>query len=61
MSELSTGFFLAGILFVLLIGSCLSVGVLSFFQQKKKKGMLFLAGMVVSIVAMVLTMDAWFS
>lgn len=61
VSGVSAGLFIIGILFILLVGGCISLGVLRFFQQRNKQGVLYLAGGVVSFVVMVLVVNRWFA
>jgi len=60
ISHVSPAFFITGAIFILLIGSLLSWGVLSFFQQKVRKGLWLLAGAVISLAAMVFVFNTWF-
>ncbi|TVY04425.1 hypothetical protein [Cohnella terricola] len=60
VSEVSAGLFIAGIIFIMLIGSFLSLGVLRFFQLKKKQGGVYLSLSAASFVAMVLVVNTWF-
>ncbi|CAM3789170.1 hypothetical protein COLU111180_08505 [Cohnella lubricantis] len=61
VSGVSAGLFIVGIVFILLVGGLLSVGVLRFFQQRKRQGFLYMAGSVVSFVVMVLVVNRWFA
>ncbi len=61
VSEVSLGLFVAGVLFIMLIGSFLSMGVLRFFQLKKRQGGIYLGLSAVSFVTMVLVVNTWFS
>lgn len=61
VSGVSAGLFIVGIVFILLVGGCLSIGVLRFFQQRKKQGVLYMAASVVSFVVMVLVVNRWFA
>ncbi|GIO11843.1 hypothetical protein J19TS2_13980 [Cohnella xylanilytica] len=61
VSNVSPGLFVTGVIFILLVGSLLSLGVLRFFQQRKRQGSLFMVGSVLSFVAMVLVVDRWFA
>ena len=61
ISHVSPAFFITGAIFILLIGSLLSWGVLSFFQRKVRKGLWLLGGAVVSFAVMVLVFSTWFS
>lgn len=57
---ISVGLFITGALFILAIGSFLSLGVLRLFQEKKRQGLLLLGLSVISFVGLVLTMNTWF-
>jgi hypothetical protein len=61
VSGVSPGLFITGIIFILLVGSLLSLGVLRFFQQKKRQGTFYFIGSVVSFVVMVLVVNRWFA
>jgi len=61
VSGVSPGLFVAGVIFILLIGSFLSLGVLRFFQSKKSQGGMYLGLSAVSFVTMVLVVNTWFS
>lgn len=61
ISHVSPAFFITGAIFILLIGSLLSWGVLSFFQQRVKRGAWLLAGAALSLAAMVFVFNTWFS
>jgi hypothetical protein len=60
ITEVSPALFIVGALFILLIGSSLSLGVLRLFQERKKQGIWLLVLAVVSVVALVLVMNTWF-
>lgn len=61
VSNVSPGLFVTGIIFILLVGSLLSLGVLSFFQQHKRRGSLYFAGSVLSFVLMLWVVNRWFA
>jgi len=61
VSGVSAGLFIVGIVFILLVGGCISLGVLRFFQQRSRQGILYLAGGVASFVVMVLVVNRWFA
>ncbi|MFB9277871.1 hypothetical protein [Cohnella cellulosilytica] len=61
VSQVSLGLFIAGVIFIMLIGSFLSMGVLRFFQLKKRQGGIYLGLSAVSFVTMVLVVNTWFS
>lgn len=60
VSSVSPGLFITGIIFILLVGSLLSLGVLRMFQQRKRQGSLYFVGSVVSFVAMLFVVNRWF-
>lgn len=60
ITEVSPALFIVGALFILLIGSSLSLGVLRLFQERKKQGVWLLVLSVVSFAALVLVMNTWF-
>ncbi|KIL34345.1 hypothetical protein SD71_20105 [Cohnella kolymensis] len=60
ISEVSPALFIVGALFILLIGSALSLGVLRLFQEKKTQGIWLLVLAVVSVAALVVVMNTWF-
>lgn len=57
----SPALFITGVVFILLIGSFLSLGVLRFFQENKRQGFLFLALSAVSLVGLIVSVNAWFA
>ncbi|MCC3373361.1 hypothetical protein [Cohnella sp. REN36] len=61
VSNVSPALFVTGVVFILLIGGLLSMGVLRFFQVKKRQGWFFMSGSALSLAAMVLIVDRWFS
>lgn len=61
VSEVSAGLFISGVIFIMLIGSFLSLGVLRFFQLKKRQGGIYLGLSGLSFVTMVLVVNTWFS
>ncbi|MBB6731603.1 hypothetical protein [Cohnella zeiphila] len=61
VSNVSPGLFVTGIIFILLVGSLLSLGVLSFFQRHKRRGSLYFAGSVLSFVLMLWVVNRWFA
>lgn len=61
MSNVSPGLFVTGVVFILLIGSLLSLGVLSFFQHHKRRGIFYLIGSVLSFAVMLWVIDRWFA
>ncbi|GGD65443.1 hypothetical protein [Paenibacillus nasutitermitis] len=60
ISTISGGLFATGALFILLIFSLLSFGILRMFQQKIRAGWFSFAGAVVSAGAFALILDQWF-
>jgi hypothetical protein len=61
VSAVSPALFITGIVFIMLIGSFLSLGVLRFFQLKKRQGGMFMGLSVLSFVGLVLAVNTWFS
>lgn len=61
VSEVSAGLFIVGVIFILLVGGLLSMGILRFFQLKKGQGWSYMIGSVVSLVAFILVVDQWFA
>jgi len=60
ISTISGGLFVTGAIFILLIFSLLSFGILRMFQQKIRAGWFSFAGAVVSAVAFGLILNEWF-
>lgn len=58
--NLSPALFITGAIFIMMVGSFLSLGVVRMFQQRKKQGFMYFALSVVSFVALVLVMNKWF-
>jgi hypothetical protein len=52
VSGVSFELFVTGVVFILLIGSFLSLGVLRLFQQRKRQGIIYLVLSVVSFFVM---------
>lgn len=61
VSNVSLSLFVTGAVFILLIGSFLSLGVLRMFQLRKRQGGLFLGLGVLSLVGLIISMNAWFA
>lgn len=61
VSNVSAQLFIIGVIFIMLIGTFLSLGVLRFFQIKKKQGFLFMFLSALSFVALVIIVNTWFS
>ncbi|WP_276351997.1 hypothetical protein [Cohnella caldifontis] len=61
VSNVSAGLFVTGVIFILAIGSFLSLGVLRFFQQRKGQGGTYLALSALSLVAMIWIVNTWFA
>jgi len=61
VEDVSPALFITGVIFILLIGSFLSLGVLRLFQANKRQGFMFLALSVVSVVALIFTVNTWFA
>lgn len=60
VSAVSPKLFITGIIFILLIGSFLSLGVLKFFQLKKRQGSLYMVLSVLSFAGLILVVNTWF-
>ncbi|MFC5701083.1 hypothetical protein ACFPVX_07295 [Cohnella faecalis] len=60
VSNVSPALFVTGALFIMLIGSLLSLGVLRMFQQKKKPGIVMFVLAIVSFAVFVGVIDTWF-
>ncbi|MFC0330726.1 hypothetical protein [Paenibacillus sepulcri] len=60
ISAISGGLFATGAIFILLIFSLLSFGILRMFQHKIRTGWFSFAGAVVSAVAFGLILNQWF-
>ncbi|WP_027085091.1 hypothetical protein [Cohnella panacarvi] len=61
VEDVSLALFVTGVIFILMIGSFLSLGVLRLFQENKRQGFLFLALSVVSVAGLVFTVNTWFA
>jgi hypothetical protein len=61
VSEVSPELFITGIIFIMLIGSFLSLGVLRFFQFKKRQGSLFMVLSALSFVGLIVAVNTWFA
>lgn len=61
VTQVSAGLFITGVIFILLVGSFLSLGVLRFFQLRKRQGGVYLGLSAASFVAMVLIVNTWFA
>jgi len=60
VSEVSAGLFIVGVIFILLVGGLLSMGILRFFQGKKGQGWGYMIGSALSLVAFILVVTTWF-
>ncbi|PLT45522.1 hypothetical protein B8V81_3953 [Paenibacillus pasadenensis] len=60
VSNVPAGLFVLGAVFILLIFSLLSLGVLKMFQQQFRAGWLYFAGSVISAVVFYLLLDIWY-
>ncbi|MFC5652168.1 hypothetical protein ACFPYJ_24230 [Paenibacillus solisilvae] len=60
VSAISAGLFITGAIFILLIFSLLSLGVLRMFQLKVRAGWYSFAGAVVSGAAFAVILNQWF-
>lgn len=57
----SPALFITGAIFILLIGSFLSLGVIRCFQGNARQGFLFLALSAVSVVGLIVSVNTWFA
>lgn len=60
VSSVSAELFITGVIFILLIFSLLSLGILRMFQQRFKSGWFSFAGAVVSGVSFAVILNQWF-
>ncbi|QMV44222.1 hypothetical protein [Cohnella cholangitidis] len=60
VTEVSPELFITGIIFIMLIGSFLSLGVLRFFQLRKKQGGMFMGLSALSFVLLIVVTNVWF-
>ncbi|WP_308634536.1 hypothetical protein [Paenibacillus silvisoli] len=60
VSEISAALFITGAIFIMLIFSLLSLGILRMFQQRVRAGVYSFAGAVVSGIAFGLILNQWF-
>jgi hypothetical protein len=60
VSNVSPALFVAGAVFILLIGSFLSLGVVRLFQQRKGQGGLFLGLSALSLIGLIWSVNTWF-
>lgn len=60
VSEVSAELFILGVVFILLIFSLLSLGVLRMFQQRFRAGWYSFGGAVISAVVFFLILDRWY-
>lgn len=61
VSNVSPAFFITGAIFLLLIGSLFSLGVISLFQQRVKRGLRLFALAALALVLMVYVINRWFT
>lgn len=61
VSYVSPALFVTGAVFILLIGSFLSLGVLRFFQHRKGQGSLFLTLSALSLAGLIWSVNTWFA
>ncbi len=61
VSEVSPELFITGIIFIMLIGSFLSLGVLRFFQLRKRQGSMFMGLSALTFIALIIVVNTWFS
>jgi hypothetical protein len=60
ISEVSPALFITGAIFILLVGSFLSLGAVRFFQLRKQQGFMYIGLAVVSFIVLILVMNRWF-
>lgn len=60
VSNVSPALFVTGAVFIMLIGSLLSIGVLKLFQQKRKGGIGYIGSAAAALVAFILVIEAYF-
>ncbi|RAP78074.1 hypothetical protein [Paenibacillus montanisoli] len=60
VSEISAALFITGAVFIMLIFSLLSLGILKMFQQRFRAGWYSFAGAVVSGIAFGFILNQWF-
>jgi len=60
VSDVSAGFFIFAVVFILLVFGLLSLGILKMFQQRYRVGWLSFAGAVVSSVIFVILLNTWY-
>lgn len=60
VSDISPGLFITGAVFILLIFSLLSLGILRLFQLRRRAGLLSFAGAAVSGVLFWTVLERWF-
>ncbi|MCM3747270.1 hypothetical protein M3223_07875 [Paenibacillus pasadenensis] len=60
VSNVSAGLFVLGAVFILLIFSLLSLGVLRMFQQRFRQGWFYFAGGVISAIVFYILLDLWY-
>jgi hypothetical protein len=60
VSNVSPALFVVGAVFIMLIFSLLSLGILKMFQLRYRTGWLSLAGAVVSAVVFGIILNTWF-
>jgi hypothetical protein len=60
VSNISADLFILGVVFILLIFSLLSFGVLRMFQQRFRAGWISFGGAVISAAVFYLILDRWY-
>ncbi|AGA58130.1 hypothetical protein Theco_2008 [Thermobacillus composti KWC4] len=60
VSDISADLFILGVIFILLIFSLLSLGILRMFQQRFRAGWISFGGAVISAVVFFLILDRWY-
>lgn len=59
VSDVSLPLFIGGSVFILLIGSFLSLGVLRMFQLRKRQGGLYFGLSALSLAGLIVSLNTW--
>jgi len=60
VSQISADLFILGVIFILLIFSLLSLGIVRMFQQRFRAGWISFGGAAVSAIVFFLILDRWY-
>jgi Na+-transporting NADH:ubiquinone oxidoreductase subunit NqrD len=60
LEGVSPALFITGVVFILLVGGFLSLGVVRLFQQHKRQGILYLALSALSLIGLIWSINTWF-